>query len=378
MRYFIIAGETSGDLHGSNLIRAIKEQDPNADFSGLGGDKMSGAGCRLVQHISRMAYMGITAVIKNAGQIRKNFVIAKQALTEYQPDVLILIDYPSFNLCIAEYCKNRLKNTKIVYYIPPKIWAWKAWRVHKIARLCDLILGIFPFEPDFYAKYGYRCTYVGNPTNDSIRQWQKNKAERTRQEDKTVRIALLPGSRKSEVEKCLLRMMQAAKNAKKRLENVGENVEITIATAPNADKSWYAQYENDAYLTADTYSLLSKATAAVVNSGTATLETALIGCPETAVYYVTASKYLWWLKPLIFKIPFFTLVNIIAGKEVIRELIAQRFTEKNIENELLRLITDSGYRRKIQNDYKQLSSLLGDKNAAQTAAAYIVKLAKTI
>lgn len=172
MKYFLLAGEASGDLHASNLMRALKKEDADAVFVGLGGDKMREEGCRLLQDYRNMAFMGVIAVLANLRKIRQNFRIAEQGLLDEQPDVLILIDYPSFNLKIAEFCKKHLPSTKVVYYIPPKVWAWKTFRIHKIARLSDRILGIFPFEPAFYAKYGYKCEYVGNPTMDSIREYQ--------------------------------------------------------------------------------------------------------------------------------------------------------------------------------------------------------------
>ena len=171
MTYFFIAGEASGDLHASNLIRALQQKDSSAKFIGLGGDKMQALGCRLVQHYRNMAFMGFLAVLMNLDKVRTNFRLARQALLEARPDVLVLVDYPSFNLRMAEFCRRHLPDTRIVYYIPPKIWAWKSWRVHKIARLSDIILCIFPFEPAFYAKYGYKCQYVGNPTMDSVRDF---------------------------------------------------------------------------------------------------------------------------------------------------------------------------------------------------------------
>ena len=169
MKYFLIAGEASGDLHASNLMKALREKDAQAVFMGLGGDKMRAEGCKIYVDYREMAYMGIVAVLQNLGKIKRNFHIAKQALLNERPKVLILIDYPSFNLKIAKFCKEHLPQTKVVYYIPPKIWAWKKWRVHDIAKYCDEILGIFPFEPAFYAKYGYKCDYIGNPTADCIR-----------------------------------------------------------------------------------------------------------------------------------------------------------------------------------------------------------------
>lgn len=367
MKYFLIAGEASGDLHAANLMVALHEKDPQALFVGLGGDKMRAQGCHLYVDYREMAYMGFVAVFKNLGKIKHNFQIAQETLLQEQPDMLILIDYPSFNLKIAKYCKKHLPKTKIIYYIPPKIWAWKEWRVHQIARYCDRILGIFPFEPAFYAKYGYKCQYVGNPTADSIQSWRLEAKGNEAKGKET--IAILPGSRKSEISKCLPTMLAAARKV------AGERYRVVVTAAPGIDDTFYTPYLHGEELTRDTYALLNNALAAVVNSGTATLETALIGCPQTAVYHVAGSKYLEkLLKPIVFKIKYFTLVNIIPNKEVIQELVASRFTQENIEKELGRLVADEDYRAKMIREYDALWQILGEKSAARSAAEVIVSL----
>ena len=369
MKYFLIAGEASGDLHAANLMAALREKDTQAQFVGLGGDKMRAQGCHLYVDYREMAYMGFVAVFQNLGKIKRNFQTAQQALLQDQPDTLILIDYPSFNLKIAKYCRQHLPQTKIIYYIPPKIWAWKEWRVHQIARYCDEILGIFPFEPAFYAKHGYKCQYVGNPTADCIRSWRlEARGERQEAKGDTAKaIAILPGSRRSEISKCLPTMLAAARKV------AGEKYRIVVTAAPGIDDAFYAPYLQGEELTRGTYSLLSQAHAAVVNSGTATLETALIGCPQTAVYHVAGSKYLEkLLRPIMFKIKYFTLVNIIPGKEVIQELVASRFTEENVEQELRRLVDDEDYRAQMKTEYEALWQILGDMSAAEGAAQVIV------
>ena len=367
MKYFLIAGEASGDLHAANLMVALHEKDPQALFVGLGGDKMRAQGCHLYVDYREMAYMGFVAVFKNLGKIKRNFQIAQETLLQEQPDVLILIDYPSFTLKIAKYCKKHLPKTKIIYYIPPKIWAWKEWRVHQIARYCDRILGIFPFEPAFYAKHGYKCQYVGNPTADSIQSWRLEAKGNEAKGKET--IAILPGSRKSEISKCLPTMLAAARKV------AGKRYRVVVTAAPGIDDTFYTPYLHGEELTRDTYALLNNALAAVVNSGTATLETALIGCPQTAVYHVAGSKYLEkLLKPLMFKIKYFTLVNIIPNKEVIQELVASRFTQENIEKELGRLVADEDYRAKMIREYDALWQILGEKSAARSAAEVIVSL----
>ena len=378
MKYFLIAGEASGDLHASNLMLALRQHDKQAQFVGLGGDKMHEQDCKLYVDYREMAYMGFVAVFQNLGKIARNFRIAKQALLDEQPDVLILIDYPSFNLKMAKYCRQHLPRTKIIYYIPPKIWAWKEWRVHQIARYCDQILGIFPFEPAFYAKHGYQCKYVGNPVADAIREWKrsgiqefKGSGEPSEQaSDQPTRsiIALIPGSRKSEISHCLPTMLAAARQV------AGDQYQIVVTAAPGIDDSFYAPYLQGEILTRDTYTLLSQAHAAVVNSGTATLETALIGCPQTAVYYVAGSKYIEWIaKPIMFRIQHFTLVNIIAQREAIQELVASRFTQTNIEHELTRLLHDEAYRAQISRAYSDIQSTLGNEPAAVNAAKLIVQ-----
>lgn len=374
MKYFIIAGEASGDLHGSNLMKALRAKDPQALFVGLGGDKMREEGCDIRVDYREMAYMGFVAVIANLHKVRRNMRIAQQALLAEKPDTLILIDYPSFNLRIAKFCHQHLPNTRIVYYIPPKIWAWKEWRVHQIAKYAHDILGIFPFEPAFYAKYGYTCQYVGNPTADCIREFRiKNLELRSCENEFKIQnskfiIAILPGSRRSEISHCLPTMLAAARQV------AGNQYRVVITAAPGVEDSFYAPYLQGETLTRDTYILLSEATAAVVNSGTATLETALIGCPQTAVYHVAGSKYLEWiLKPIMFKIKHFTLVNIIAGKEVIQELVASRFTQANIEKELRQLLNNQTYREQMLNDYKQIQMILGTESAPNNAANIITK-----
>lgn len=371
MRYFFIAGEASGDLHAARLMEELRRRDDTAEFVGLGGDKMRATGCKILVDYRDMAYMGIVAVLRNLGKIQQNFRIAKKGLSDTQPDVLVLVDYPSFNLKIAAFCRKHLPNTKIYYYIPPKIWAWKTWRVHKIARLCDEVLGIFPFEPAFYAQYGYRCTYVGNPTQEEIAQWKETHAVSEPVAQRPV-IAILPGSRKGEISRCLPVMLAAAKEVNDYKQGA---YEIAIAGAPGIDDTFYApylQHENYAIrLTRETYETVLHARAAIVNSGTATLETALLGCPQVAVYHISCSKHLMWLKPLIFNIPHFTLVNLIAEKEVIRELVGGYFTQKAVAEELRQLLDDAAYRQDMQNCYRHISERLGNLKAACQAAEII-------
>lgn len=351
MKYFIIAGEASGDLHAARLISRLKAEDNSAIFYGMGGEQMQAAGCKIIRHYKDMAFMGIVAVLKNLKSIKQNFDLAKNILHTQQPDILILIDYPSFNLKIADFCRQHFPKTKIWYYIPPKIWAWKKWRVHKIARLSDRIMCIFPFEVEFYKKYGYKAEYAGNPTKAEIDEWKQNN-EAEQQHTPTKTIALLPGSRLHEIQKCLPKMLKTAR--------LFQDYQIIVAAAPSINESVYQQYlqPEEKLVYNKTYSLLCNAAAAIVNSGTATLETALLRCPQTAVYHIACPHLVALLRPLIFKIPFFTLPNIIAGKQVIKELIAYKFTVKNMQQELNLLLNDNSYRQQQLNDYDAIYHLL--------------------
>ena len=312
--------------------------------------------------------MGFVAVLKNLKQIRRNFRIAEQALLSDQPDALILIDYPSFNLRMAEFCRKHLPKTKIYYYIPPKIWAWKRRRIHAISRLCDEVLGIFPFEPAFYAKYGYRCTYVGNPTAEEM-ALHKSQIPNPKSQiiNQKSQIALLPGSRPSEISHCLTKMLEAARRF--------PNYRIVVCAAPGIDDAFYTGYLREGEsLTRDTYGAVMAARAAIVNSGTATLETALLGCPQVAVYHLALSwaiNILRWMQPLFFSVRYFTLVNIIAGKEVIKECIANEFKVDLVSAELGRLLEDEEYRKKMLAEYEHIDSLLGTQPAAERAAQII-------
>ena len=368
MNYFLIAGEASGDLHAASLIHQIKERDPQARFAALGGNQMQAAGCFLYRHYKHMAFMGFVAVLKNTKSVLENFRIARAALLKEQPDALILIDYPSFNLKMASFCRKHLPNTKIYYYIPPKVWAWKSWRVHKIARLCDRILGIFPFESAFYARYGYQCTYVGNPTQADIAHYLQKEIEQHLAKTKT--IVLLPGSRASEVSHCLDRMLNAARRF--------PDYQIVVCGAPGLDDEFYSTYLlEQEQLTRDTYSAVRKASVAIVNSGTATLETALLGCPQVAVYHLACPHLLGMMRGLImrlFSIPYFTPVNIIAGKEVIRECMVENFTVEKVAAEVQRLLTDTNYTKNMLADYEHISQVLTPPDGLSAAEVIVSDL----
>lgn len=373
MKYFLIAGEASGDLHASGLIEALRRVDTNASFVGLGGDRMQAAGCRLYQHYRKMAYMGYVAVIANWRDIRRNIRITQQALLNEQPDEVILIDYPGFNLHMAAFCHRNMPGTRVSYFIPPKVWAWKHWRVHAIGKNCHRILGIFPFEPSFYAKYGYECTYVGNPVVQAVAAYEQvlPLGQNPQEEGDMPYIALLPGSRSHEIAHCLPKMLEAAEQTLQAFSAINR---IIVTTAPGIEQSFYMRYINNhpmVELRDDTYHVIRHASAAVVNSGTATLETALLDCPQVAVYHLAFRHIVEFLRPLIFRIPHFTLVNIIAERVVIRELLTVDFTVEEIRDELHRLLTDADYVARMRAGYADVRRILGLSSAADTAAAII-------
>ncbi len=356
MTCFIIAGEASGDRHAARLIKTLLSQNPDTVFYGMGGDKMQQAGCTLVRHISDMAFMGVVAVVENMGKVRENIHIAKQTLLDKRPDTLILVDYPSFNLSIARFCKKHLPDTKIVYFIPPKAWAWKTWRVHRIGKLCDRILCIFPFEVEFYKHYGYKAEYVGNPTAQDVEEYLSG-THSPATDNRSHSIAILPGSRRHEIEKCLTRMLDAALRQ--------EGYSVVVAAMSSIEKDIYLSAidrctdKSRVELVFDnTYSVVSHADAAIVNSGTATLETALLMCPQAAVYHLAGGRLLELLQPLIFKIKYFTLVNIIAEREVIHEHLAHHFTVDNVAADLNDILSNTQRRQTMLSDYKEIKGKL--------------------
>ena len=395
MKYFLLVGEASGDLHASHLMQQLKKQDSAASFSGFGGDKMAAEGCRLYCHIRDLAYMGVVAVLRNADKIRANFAIAKEKLLSDRPDVLILVDYPSFNLKMAEFARKNLPNIRIVYYIPPKVWAWKKWRRKTILKVCDQVLCIFPFEPEFYGQRGREAegwkgrkaevVFVGNPSAEECLTAQRSNSAAVQQRSgptaqRSKIIALLPGSRRSEIANCLPKMIEAARRF--------PDYEIRISQAPSIPTEFYEQILSTlnigttlhSTLSTLNYDLLSQSQVAIVNSGTATLEAALMGCPQVAVYHVACPHLLRLIWKAIFTIRHFTLPNIILDKrdekgrpiEVIRELIADLFTVEEIVKEVRRLLTDDVYRQTMLADYDAIRHILGDKKASQEAAHYIL------
>jgi lipid-A-disaccharide synthase len=365
MRYYIIAGEASGDLHGSNLIRSIREQDPDAEIRAWGGDKMETAGADLVKHYRDLAFMGFVEVLKHLGTILKNIDFCKKDIEAFKPDVLVLIDYPGFNMRIAKWA--RPLGYRIAYYISPQIWAWKEGRVHAIRRDVHKMLVILPFEKAFYAKWDFPVNYVGHPLLEVIA------AERAEppvplMTEKPV-IALLPGSREMEIRKKLPVML--------RMQAKFPEYSFVVAGAPGQPDGLYSELIGNApvmLLRNDTYNLLKQSRAALVTSGTATLETALFGIPQVVCY--RGNPVSFWLAKRLVKVPFISLVNLIMGREIVKELIQNDFNEGTLVRELNELLPDGPRREQMQADYRQLWELLGAETAASArAAAEVVSLA---
>lgn len=377
MKYFIIAGEASGDLHASNLMRSLKNNDPEAVFCFLGGDKMLAQGGNMIKHYRDMAFMGIINVIMNLGKVLRNIKDCKAAIVEFKPDIVILIDYPSFNLRIAKWLKNtpQFTSTPVYYYISPKIWAWKEWRIKSIKKYIDKIYSIIPFEVDYYHSHNMEVTYVGNPCVDSVDardrkdETDEQFKERNSLNNKPI-IAILSGSRKQEINGCLATMLSVKSDFK--------DYQFVVAAAPSMPKEVYTtimQHNNIndvGIVSGETYQLLQHSHAAIVNSGTATLETALMRVPQVVVYNVFGGRLVNIIKPIILKVKFVSLVNLIAGKEVVKELIAADFTHENVSSELNKIINNGNDRTKMLKEYDSIIRLLGKPGVADKTAAAIL------
>lgn len=366
MRYYLIAGEASGDLHGSNLIKAIRRRDATADVRCWGGDKMEAAGAVLVKHYRDLAFMGFVEVIRHLGTILKNIDFCKKDILAYQPDVLVLIDYPGFNLRIAEWARKQ--GLRVVYYISPQVWAWKESRVEKIRRSVDKMLVILPFEVPFYEKWNYPATYVGHPLIEVVKHEQEE-VPVTPLSDKPI-VALLPGSRSQEIRLKLPEMLKMADHF--------PAYQFIIAQAPSQPDELYRSLigarSNVMLVQHQTYNLLKQARAALVTSGTATLETALFGVPQVVCYKGNPVSY--WLAKKLIKVKYISLVNLIMDKPVVKELIQFDLNEANLRSELQALLTDSPRLRQMKADYAALWQMLGSSPASDRAASEIFELAE--
>jgi lipid-A-disaccharide synthase len=372
MKYYIIAGEASGDLHGANLVKALKQSDTSADIRCWGGELMEKEGATLVKHYRETAYMGLFEVIAHARTIAKNFQFCYSDILEFKPDVLILIDYPGFNLRVARFAKER--GIKVFYYISPKVWVWNEKRVKVIKKFVDKMFVIFPFEKGFYARHNYDVDYVGNPLFDAIENKLKTippKEEFYKAHNLPEKplIALLPGSRKQEISRLLPVMLSVAKQF--------SEYQFVVAGTTALPESMYAKHiqnGNVKLIFNQTYEILKYSNAAIVASGTATLETALFNVPQVVCYKINKATYT--LGKPFFPIKFFSLVNIIMDEEVVKELL-QFNLEKDITLELRQILNSSDYREKMLRKYNELREKCGGPGASKKAADLIVNYLKS-
>jgi lipid-A-disaccharide synthase len=363
MRYYIIAGEASGDLHGSNLVKELKKIDNDASIRCWGGDLMQAAGATVVKHYRDLAFMGFAEVVKNLPTILNNLKFCKEDIQQFRPDVLVLIDYPGFNLRIAKWAKDL--GFKVIYYISPQVWAWKESRVKLIRNVVDKMLVILPFEKEFYEnKWDYKVEFVGHPLAQVIREFKEsNPIEKDKE---SPIIALLPGSRQQEIAKKLPIMLEASK--------AFPNYQFVVAKATSLDDGFYNQflkgYSNVSSVRGETYRLLLRSTAALVTSGTATLETALFGVPQVVCYKGSAISY--EIAKRLIKVKYISLVNLIMDRPIVKELIQHELTKENLVRELETILHNHERIQQIKEDYRQLNDLLQQGGDASEKAAKII------
>lgn len=376
MKYYLIVGEASGDLHASNLMKALMEEDPEAEFRFFGGDLMTAVGGTCVKHYRELAYMGFIPVLLHLRTIFSNMDRCKHDIEAWKPDVLILVDYPGFNLKIAAYIKKHTQ-IPIYYYISPKIWAWKEYRIKNIRRDVDKLFSILPFEVDFFRGHHYPVDYVGNPCVDAVDGFLRTDTETKEQfchrlnlESSRPIIALLAGSRKQEIKDNLSRMMEASRSF--------PQYQFVIAGAPGIDPEFYSHYLSDGakIVFGETYRLLRHSEAALVTSGTATLETALFRVPQVVCYYTAAGKLVSFLRRHILKVKYISLVNLVSGSEVVTELVADGMTVDNIRRELSAIIEGGSRRMQMLSGYDRMIQILGTPGASERAAKLMVKYLK--
>ena len=367
MRYYIIAGEASGDLHGAKLVKSIKEKDATAICRAWGGDLMEAEGVDLVKHYRDLAFMGFVEVVKNLRTILGNISFCKKDILAFKPDALVLIDYPGFNLRIAKWAKAR--NIKVFYYISPQIWAWHTSRVHDIKKHIERMFVILPFEKDFYKKFDYDVEYVGHPLADTAKNHQPHPDFKTKNQlgQKPI-IALLPGSRKQEIRRMLHVMLE--------MTNDFPNHQFVIAGAPSIPLSYYQEILKDKHLSTvsiienQTYDLLSLSEAALVTSGTATLETALFKVPQIVCYYGNSWSY--YLARKLIKVKYISLVNLIMDRPLIKELIQSEFNRENLKTELSKILTGPERIAMIEG-YEMLHGKLGSGGGAERVAQGVIE-----
>lgn len=373
MKYYIIAGEQSGDLHASNLMKEIKKGDTNWEFRCCGGDKMKKEGATLAIHNKELSFMGFLEVALKFGKVLRLLKVCKRDILRYKPDVLILVDFAGFNMRIAKFAKKH--GFKVFYYISPKVWAWNQSRAYKIKRLVDRMFVIFPFEKEFYKKYDYQVDYVGNPTLDAVSGHQTNHNFRQQHElDQKPILAILPGSRIQEIKK----MLPYAGSICKAFGDYN----IVVAAVSNVPDSFYEQItdptpgtqndiQNLKIVYDQTYDLLAHSEAALVTSGTATLETSLLGIPHVVCYKTSVISYL--IGRLLIKVKYISLENLIAGKEIVKELIQQDYNLSNIIDEFKKVLFNTECRNRQIEEFKKIGLMLGKKGASARAALLMMK-----
>lgn len=379
MKYYLIAGEASGDLHASRLMQSLRRVDGEAEFRFFGGDLMSAAGGTRVRHYRDLAYMGFVPVLLHLRTIFRNMAFCKRDIIEWHPDVVILVDYPGFNLDIAKFLHAKT-SIPAYYYISPKIWAWKEYRIKNIKRDVSELFSILPFEvPFFEGKHGYKIHYVGNPTADEVSGFLKTYTDsydefcsKNGLDSRRPVIALLAGSRKQEIKDNLPAMIEAA-------SRFADKYQLVVAGAPSISADYYAGFISGQLVKivyGQTYELLAHSRAAVVTSGTATLETALFNVPQVVCYETPIPKVIAFLRKHLLKVKYVSLVNLIADREVVRELVADTFSVDNIAAELSRLLPDGACRSSMIDGYAEVRRRLGDRIAPDNAAEIMVRLLK--
>ena len=370
MKYYLIAGEASGDLHASNLMKSLKELDKDADLRFYGGEKMAAVGGTLVKHYRELAYMGFIPVLLHLRTILKNMRLCKQDIVSWNPDVVILIDYPGFNLDIAKFVKSKT-NIPVYYYISPKIWAWKEHRIKNIKRDVDELFSILPFEVEFFKKHDYPIHYVGNPCVDAISNYLASNEKTVKETSPT--IALLAGSRKQEIKDNLTKMLRAASSFK--------DYKLVIAGAPNIEEKYYRKYIPEGIdveiVFGKTYEVLQNSAAALVTSGTATLETAILRVPQVVCYYIACGKFVSFLRKHLLKVPYISLVNLVANKEVVTELVAHLMNVDNVKKELADILPGGSKRQQMLEDYEEMNRILGGAGASERAAKAMIETLKS-
>jgi lipid-A-disaccharide synthase len=397
LKYYLIAGEASGDLHASHLMQSLKAQDEEAEFRFFGGDLMAAVGGTLVKHYRELAYMGFVPVLLHLRTILRNMEMCKQDIMQWKPDVVILVDYPGFNLKIAKYVHSQrliaIRNAtlcsaensqkpKVYYYISPKIWAWKEYRIKNIKRDVDELFSILPFEVDFFeGKHHYPIHYVGNPTAHEVREFLNGRWKKEDGRNERPIIALLAGSRKQEIKDNLPAMMEATRH-------LAGKYDLVLAGAPSIERAYYEQFLTGSsvrLVSDETFALLAKATAALVTSGTATLETCMFRVPQVVCYKTPLPRLIGFLKRHVLSVKYVSLVNLIADREVVRELVAETFSVDNIRRELEAILPSedesvTGHepfgakRQQMLEDYEEVHRRLGESNAPDEAARTMIKL----